>query len=514
MAEKRRLPIGVQDFEKLRKNNYVYIDKTEYIYRMTHANANYLFLSRPQMFGKTLLTTTLKAYFEGKKELFEGLAIEMLEKEWIKYPVFLFNLSTTRRMNKEALESMIGSQLQDYEKIYGARDEKAPLNIRLMDLIERAYQQTGRQAVVLIDGFDAPVLRLAMEDPNYIPLRNVLLNFYAPLKPFDAYLRFVFLTGVSKYFLLDLGGGLNNLYYISMLKPYAAICGITEEEIRTQMMPDLEYLAEKKGMSVEEILNKLKESYDGYHFTWPSSLLRAFDEERFASFWFESGTPTYLVEMLRKYHVAPSRIGNFRAKATAFDTPTERMTSITPLLYQSGYLTIKDYNERMELYRLDIPNKEVRLGLMESLLPEYVSARAAGEALTVVADLFDAFDLNEPDRALNLLKTFLSTIPYCDHTDYEGHYQQLFYVIFSLLGYYVDVEVHTPTGRVDIVIRTTTKLYLVELKLDKSADEAMRQIDLKEYPKRFALCGLPIVKVGINFDRERRTLGDWKIVTE
>ena len=187
------------------------------------------------------------------------------------------------------------------------------------------------------------------------------------------------------------------------------------------------------------------------------------------------------------------------------------MTSITPLLYQSGYLTIKDYNERMELYRLDIPNKEVRLGLMESLLPEYVSARAAGEALTVVADLFDAFDLNEPDRALNLLKTFLSTIPYCDHTDYEGHYQQLFYVIFSLLGYYVDVEVHTPTGRVDIVIRTTTKLYLVELKLDKSADEAMRQIDLKEYPKRFALCGLPIVKVGINFDRERRTLGDWKI---
>ena len=521
MAEKRRLPIGVQDFEKLRKNNYVYIDKTQLVYQLTHSNSSYMFLSRPRRFGKTLLTNTLHAYFEGRKELFEGLAIEKLEQEWIPYPVIHLDLSAVKQMEKAPLERYLHSILGDNEKrLKITPNDTTDTNVRLKNLIMAAYEKYNCPVVVLIDEYDAPLLDVVHEEENLPILRDVMRNFYSPLKACDAYLRFVFLTGITKFSQLSIFSELNNIQNVSMLKPYASICGITEEEIRIQMAPDLKYLAEKKSMSVEEILNKLKESYDGYHFTWPSpdlynpySLLRAFDEERFASFWFESGTPTYLVEMLRKYHVAPSRIGNFRAKATAFDTPTERMTSITPLLYQSGYLTIKDYNERMELYRLDIPNKEVRLGLMESLLPEYVSARAAGEALTVVADLFDAFDLDEPDRALNLLKTFLSTIPYCDHTDYEGHYQQLFYVIFSLLGYYVDVEVHTPTGRVDIVIRTTTKLYLIELKLDKSASEAMRQIDLKEYPKRFALCGLPIVKVGINFDREKRTLGDWKIFT-
>ena len=271
---------------------------------------------------------------------------------------------------------------------------------------------------------------------------------------------------------------------------------------------------------MEEVLNKLKESYDGYHFTWPSpdlynpySLLRAFDEERFASFWFESGTPTYLVEMLRKYHVIPQKIGNHEALAEEFDTPTERITNIIPLLYQSGYLTIKRYDPDEELYTLDIPNKEVRIGLLRALLPNYAGGTSIS-GTTTVAKMYRCLARENMEGALELLKTFLSTIPYCDHTDFEGHYQQLFYVIFSLLGYYVDVEVHTPTGRVDVVIRTATKLYLVELKLDKSADEAMRQIDLKEYPKRFALCGLPIVKVGINFDREKRTLGDWKIVEE
>ena len=518
MAEKRRLPIGVQDFEKLRKNNYVYIDKTQLVYQLTHSSSNYMFLSRPRRFGKTLLTNTLHAYFEGKKELFEGLAIEKLEQEWTSYPVLHFDMSQGKLKSQERLERQIHSLLEDNEKRLGIipRDT-IDTNTRLKNLIMDTYQKYDCPVVVLIDEYDAPLLDVVHEEENLPILRDVMRNFYSPLKACDAYLRFVFLTGITKFSQLSIFSELNNINNISMDEEYAAICGITEEEMRTQMAPDLEYLAEKKGMSVEEVLNKLKESYDGYHFTWPSpdiynpySLLLAFDKERFASFWFESGTPTYLVEMLRKYHVIPQGIGGRWAASSAFDAPTERMVNVTPLLYQSGYITIKDYDELADLYFLDIPNKEVRIGLMENLLEGYVG-RERDEAVTTAAFLSRAIIQDKMDDALTLLRTFLSTVPYCDHTDYEGHYQQMLYVIFSLLGKFVDVEVHTPTGRVDVVIRTATKLYLVELKLDKSADEAMRQIDLKEYPKRFALCGLPIVKVGINFDRERRTLGDWKI---
>ena len=306
-----------------------------------------------------------------------------------------------------------------------------------------------------------------------------------------------------------------------MDEPYVAICGISEEEMLTQMSTDLDLLATRMKLTREEVLEKLKEHYDGYHFTWPSpdlynpfSLLNAFADGKMNSYWFGSGTPTYLIEMLNKYGVAPQQIGGQKVFATAFDAPTEQMTSITPLLYQNGYITIKDYDARLNLYTLDIPNKEVRLGLMESLLPHYVPSTEANRAATLTAYLFDSIDRGNMDEALQLLQTFLSTIPQCDNTDYEGHYQSLLYVIFSLLGFYVDVEVRTPRGRVDVVLRTHSTLYVIELKLDKTADAAMQQIDLKNYPERFALYGLPIVKVGINFDRERRTLGEWKIEGE
>lgn len=516
--QQRLYPIGIQTFSELRNKNYLYIDKTEYVYRMTHSASSYMFLNRPRRFGKSLLVSTLHSYFAGKKELFEGLAIDKLETEWTQYPVLHFDMSTAKHLDKTNLELELSQKLSAYEDIYGQgkADEINP-NQRLLGLIERAYSQTGQQVVVLIDEYDAPLLDVMHEDKNLPVLRNVMRNFYSPLKACDPYLRYVFLTGITKFSQLSIFSELNNIENISMDEPFAAICGITEEEMLTQMSDDLNLLAEKIKVSHNEVLAKLKNNYDGYHFFWPSpdiynpfSLLTAISKGRIDSYWFGSGTPTYLVEMLNKFGVKPQQIGGRKTLAESFDAPTERMTDITPLLYQSGYITIKNYSPLTNLYTLDIPNKEVRLGLMKSLLPGYLH-RYTTEGLTTVALLFEAIHEERLDDALRLLQTFLSTIPKCDNTDYEGHYQSLLYTIFSLLGMYVDVEVRTPHGRVDVVMRTLTTLYVMELKLNKTAEAAMNQIDLRNYPERFALCGLPVVKVAINFDSEAHTLEDWRI---
>ena len=520
MMQRRLYPIGIQTFSEIREKNYLYIDKTGYVYRMTHSNSKYIFLSRPRRFGKSLLTSTFHSYFEGRKELFEGLAIAGLETEWIPYPVLHFDMSMAKHMDEKRLKQMLDYMLSEYERKYNCGIADTDANVRLANLIKRAFEQTNRQVVVLIDEYDAPLLDVIHEEKNLPTLRNVMRNFYSPLKACDPYLRFVFLTGITKFSQLSIFSELNNIKNISMDEPYAAICGISEEEMLTQMSDDLDLFADKLKVTRNEIIGKLKENYDGYHFTWPSpdlynpfSLLNAFADGKMNSYWFGSGTPTYLIEMLNKYGVAPQQIGGRKVFTTAFDAPTERMTDITPLLYQSGYVTIKDYSSLTMLYTLDIPNKEVRIGLMQSLLANYLH-RYTNDGLTTVALLYEAIVEERLDDALRLLQTFLSTVPKCDNTDYEGHYQSLLYVIFSLLGMYVDVEVRTPRGRVDMVMRTPAILYVMELKLDKSADEAMQQINLKNYPERFALCGLPIVKVGINFDRERRTLGEWKIEGE
>lgn len=511
--QQKLYPIGIQTFSELINKNYLYIDKTEFVYRMTHSSSKYMFLSRPRRFGKSLLISTLHSYFAGQKELFVGLAIEKLETEWTQYPVLHFDMSLGKHMNCEQLERYLANQLKDHETRYKIDDDQVDVNLRLTTLIKQTYEQTGRQVVVLIDEYDAPLLDVIHEDKN-LP---VLRNFYSPLKACDPYLRFVFLTGITKFSQLSIFSELNNIKNISMNEPYAAICGVTEEEMQTQMSDDLNLLAERMKVTREEALAKLKNNYDGYHFTWPSpdiynpfSLMNAFADGKIDSYWFGSGTPTYLIEMLNKFGVVPSKIGGMEAVAAEFDAPTERMTSITPLLYQSGYITIKDYDSEFGIYTLNIPNKEVRTGLMRSLIPSYVTNDTLTTTTTVV-NLARALSRDDMDGALHLLQEFLSTVPYCDNARSEGHYQQVFYIIFSLLGYYVDVEVRTPRGRVDIVLRTHTTLYVIELKVNQTADVAMQQIDLKNYPERFALCGLPVVKVAVNFDGEKRTLGDWKI---
>ena len=517
LQQLQRCPVGIQTFSTIREENYLYIDKTEYVYRLAHADAHYIFLNRPHRFGKSLLTSTLRSYFEGRKDLFEGLAIEKLETEWTEYPVLHFDMSLGKHADKETLEAMLSFQLVEYEKVYGKSEGAVKLNDRLTSLIIRAYEQTGHKVVVLIDEYDAPLLDVMHEDRDLPVLRNVMRNFYSPLKACDPYLRFVFLTGITKFSQLSIFSELNNISNISMQKQYAAICGITEEEMTGQMSDYIDRLASELKLTRDEAIQKLKEQYDGYHFTYPSpdiynpfSLINAFANNEVDNYWFGSGTPTYLIEMLRKFGVVPSGIGGIEAMASEFDAPTERMNSMTALLYQSGYITIKDYDAMFQSYLLDIPNNEVRIGLMKSLIPYYVTQDSRLATSTVV-NMVRALYKDDMDGMLRCLQEFLLTVPYCDNTDYEGHYQQALYIIFSLLGIYTDIEVRTPRGRVDMVMRTPTTLYIIELKLNRSAEAAMKQIDLKDYPSRFALCGLPVVKVGINFDGEKKTIDDWKI---
>ena len=512
----KRLPVGIQSFEKLREQDCLYIDKTAYIHEMIHLS-NYIFLSRPRRFGKSLLVSTIQSYFEGKKDLFKGLYIDRVEKEWTEYPVLRFSLASAKHMGKEQLEDYLLYILAENEQRFGLTSERREPNIRLASLITRVYEKTGKQVVVLIDEYDAPLLDVVHEQEQLPLLRQVMRNFYSPLKDCDPYLRFVFITGITKFSQLSIFSELNNLKNISMDPHFAALCGISVDEVKAQMADYLEDFARAKKTSVDDALEALKKQYDGYHFTPfspdifnPFSLLNALQDKQLKSYWFESGTPTFLIEMLRKFNVVPSMLKPTKAVASAFDAPTENMTSVIPLLYQSGYFTIKDYNEVSELYVLDIPNTEIRIGLMESLLPDYVQIDAY-KGTTTVGEMYLALLEEDLDEMLRLLQTYLLTIPQCDNTNYEGHYQQLLYVIFSLLGRYVDVEVRTATGRVDMVLRTARKVYLFELKMGRSAEAAMQQINLKDYPSRFALSGLPVVKVGINFDATKHTITDWKI---
>ena len=512
-------PVGIQTFERIRKENKLYIDKTEYVYRMTHSGGCYFFLSRPRRFGKSLLVSTFESYFSGKKELFEGLAIEKLEQEWMEYPVLHFDMSGGKHMEKEQLEDYLSNRLEAEEKKWGITHSKRGVNDRLTELITTAYEISGKQVVVLIDEYDAPMLDVAHERKTLDELRNVMRNFYSPLKMCEPMLRFVFLTGITKFSQVSIFSELNNIKNISLDDEYAGVCGITKEELLTQMSEDIDVLAEALEMTRGETIAKLKENYDGYHFSPaspdvfnPYSLLNCFDDKNFGAYWFSSGTPTYLINMLRKFKVLPAKIGRSLARSSAFDAPTENLKTITPLLYQSGYITIKGYDKMSQLFTLDLPNKEIKVGLFESLLPYYLEGMYAEEGDVAIAQMSVLIRQGDMDGALRLFQEFLGTVPYCNNTNYEGHYQQVLFIIFTLLTHFVvDVEVHTPNGRVDVVMETEDTLYLIELKLNKSAQAAMQQINLKQYDQRFARCGKPIVKVGVNFDAKKGNIEDWTI---
>ena len=360
-------PIGMQTFSEIREEDFLYVDKTEYIYRMTHTSGKYFFLSRPRRFGKSLLVSTMQSYFEGKKELFKGLAIEKLEKDWTEYPVLHFSLAGGKHMEKDQLVRYLLYILNVNEEKFGIVNDSPDPNVRMLNLIKTVYEQTGQKVVVLIDEYDAPLLDVVHEDTSLDVLREVMRNFYSPLKDSDRMLRFVFLTGITKFSQLSIFSELNNITNVSMHQEYAGICGITKEELLDKFDEDIDVLAGRLGLTHEQALSKLKENYDGYHFTWPSSdifnpysLLNCLAEGQMNSYWFGSGTPTYLLNMMRKYDFTPIDLGEqMDASKDDFDAATETMTTIMPLLYQSGYITIKNYDPETELYTLALPNKEV-----------------------------------------------------------------------------------------------------------------------------------------------------------
>ena len=512
-------PIGMQTFSEIREEDFLYVDKTEYIYRMTHTSGKYFFLSRPRRFGKSLLVSTMQSYFEGKKELFKGLAVDKLEKEWTEYPVLHFDMSGGKHMEPEQLELYLGYILEDQEKKWGINEPRIGANNRFIDLINTAYEKSGKQVVVLIDEYDAPMLDVAHEKEQLDVLRNIMRNFYSPLKYSEAKLRFVFLTGITKFSQVSIFSELNNITNVSMHQEYAGICGITKEELLDKFDEDIDVLAGRLGLTHEQALSKLKENYDGYHFTWPSSdifnpysLLNCLAEGQMNSYWFGSGTPTYLLNMMRKYDFTPIDLGEqMDASKDDFDAATETMTTIMPLLYQSGYITIKNYDPETELYTLALPNKEVRIGLYRSMLPHYLAAKSA-MCNTTVAKMSALINKGNMDGALQLLKTFWETVPYCDNTDYEGHYQQTMYIIFALLtNFRILVEQHTFRGRTDITMETKDTIYVIELKFNKSAQEALDQINNKHYADAFALRGKTVEKIGMNFmvDEDKTIVLDW-----
>ena len=516
---KKLYPIGIQTFELIRKDNNAYVDKTEYVYNITHTNGKYFFLSRPRRFGKSLLLSTMKSYFEGRKDLFEGLAIERLEKDWAEYPVLLLSMAGAKHTDSESLQRYLLFLLKENEDKFGIECDAAEPNLRLANLIKAVCQKTGRPVVVLIDEYDAPLLDVAHDESRLSDLRNVMRNFYSPLKDCDPYLRFVFLTGITKFSQMSIFSELNNIVNISMQERYAGICGITKDELLTQMSDDIDSLASQLAITREETIEQLTSNYDGYHFTWPSpdvfnpySLLSCFSEGKFGAYWFGTGTPTYLIEKMRQFGMLPSAMDRFYAPSSAFDAPTETMTDITPLLYQSGYVTIKGYDEDIDLYTLEIPNKEIRVGLYKSLLPNYLNTGQT-QSLVTIAQMSGLIKQGDMDAALRLLQTFLETVPYCDNTKFEGHWQQLMYIIFALLTHYrITVEQRTAKGRTDITLETADHIYIMELKFGSSADEALAQIKDKRYAEAFAMRGKKIIKVGICFDvNSERNITKWII---
>ena len=510
-------PVGIQTFSNIREGNYLYIDKTKYIVDFREKKMRYIFLSRPRRFGKSLFASTLQAYFEGRKELFEGLAIADYEKEWVKHPVLHFDLSGAKHFDAEGLKHYLDLQLKPYEKLYGKDDDELYPNDRLDGLVKRAYKQTGEKAVVIIDEYDAPLLDVVHEEDDLKQLRLIMQNFYSPLKKLDPYLEFTFITGITKFSQLSIFSELNNLDNISMFDQYSAICGISKKELTTQMKPDIEALGEDLGMTYEECLAELTRFYDGYHFSEksedvfnPFSLVKALNARKIAPYWFGSGTPTYLIKTLQKYHVNVMDIEKKSCDVDDFDVSPEMMTSALPLLYQSGYLTIKKYNPMLQRYTLEYPNREVKIGMLKSLAPNYLSPISLDNN-SLVGDFLEMLYEADVEGAMVRLKAYLASISNRLSNKSERDFQTVFYLIFNLMGAHMRVEENSAIGRADAVVYMPDAVFVFELKYDGSAEEAIRQIDEKGYLIPYSADGKRLFKIGVNYDSTQRTIGDWII---
>ena len=509
------IPYAVADFIEMRERGFYYVDKTQYIAKLEDYKAP-VFL-RPRRFGKSLLISTLEAYYQGKKELFEGLAIEQLEKDWIKYPILHLDLNIEKYDTPESLDNILEKSLTAWEKLYGAEPSERSFSLRFAGIIERACKQAGQRVVILVDEYDKPMLQAIGNEELQKQFRNTLKPFYGALKTMDGCIKFAFLTGVTKFGKVSVFSDLNNLDDISMRKDYVELCGVSDRELHDTLDAELHEFADVRGVTYDKLCAELKECYDGYHFTYnsigiynPFSLLNTFKYREFGSYWFETGTPTYLVELLKKHHYDLERMAHEETSAAVLNSIDSTSDNPIPVIYQSGYLTIKEYDRDFQIYTLAYPNKEVRKGFIESLMPAYVHLPARENTFYVVSFIKD-LRVGNLDQCMERIKSFFASIPNDMNNKEEKHYQTIFYLLFRLMGQYVDAEVKSAVGRADVVIKMQEAIYVFEFKVDGTPEEALAQINSKQYAIPYQADHRKVIKVGVNFDSSTRTIGEWII---
>ena len=507
----RNLPIGIQNFEKLREGNYLYVDKTELIYRLVSSGC-YYFLSRPRRFGKSLLMSTIHSYFSGRKDLFEGLAIEKLEKEWLEHPVLHLDLNTQKYDCKKALDDILEDFIVGQEAIYGRNPAEQGPGLRFQGIIRRAFEKTGRRVVILVDEYDKPMLQAIGNPQLQDDYRATLKGFYGALKSMDGCIKFALLTGVTKFGKVSVFSDLNNLNDISMDADYYDICGITEEELHTQFGPEIKQLAERNGITENECLEMLREKYDGYHFEEsvpgvynPFSLLNAFYKKKFGSYWFETGTPTYLVQLLQERDYDLEEMSRVKADADELNSIDSTSNNPISVIYQSGYLTIKGFDPEFGTYTLGFPNAEVEEGFTKYLMPNYIH-REENRSPFLINNFVEDVRSGNTEQFIKRLRSLFADTPYEIIRDMETHYRNVVWLLFKLMGFYTQAEYRTSEGRIDMVVKTPKFCYVLEFKLDGTAEEALAQISDKNYTLPFAIEDQQIVRIGINFDSTTRNI--------
>lgn len=511
-----KYPIGIQNFEDLRRKEFVYIDKTALLHKLV-SEGKYYFLSRPRRFGKSLFLSTLESFFSGRKDLFAGLAAETLEKDWTEHPILHLDLNAEKYDTPEALVGVLNDFLTKKEKIYGSESSEVSLGLRFQGIIRRAFEITGQQVVILVDEYDKPLLQAIGKPELQEEYRNTLKAFYGALKSMDRYIRIAFLTGVTKFGKVSVFSDLNNLTDISFDKRYSEICGITEEELHSYFDQSIAEVAEENNMTKEACYEKMKRDFDGYHFTIPSkgmynpfSVLNTLSSKQFRDYWFETGTPSFLVYQLQKTGYNLNNITKENLSTDTLNSIDIMETNPLPLLYQSGYLTLKSYNARFDEYTLGFPNREVEQGFVKYLLPFYAPKNEDKTTFAIPHFVKDV-ERGDAEGFMQRLEDFFATGDYQVMGNLEIYFQNTIYVIFRLIGFYVNVERHTTRGRIDITMQTPDYIYIIELKIDKSAQEALDQIEEKGYAEAFAGDNRKLFKIGINFDSETKKINDWKI---
>lgn len=523
MSERRNLPIGIQTFEELRTKNCVYIDKTQFVDKLVRVGKPY-FLSRPRRFGKSLFLSTLKSYFEGRKDLFEGLSLSETETEWKKYPVFYLDFNVGDFTDEENFRKSLGIKLDQYEKIYGVRNPNAtsPAD-RFSSLLQQAHEQTGLQTVILVDEYDKPLLNAIGNEELVDTFRKILKSFYGVIKGEDAHIQFVFITGVTRFDKVSIFSDLNNLRDISLSEDFSAICGISQEELEKDFVPEIGLMAVKNEISKDECIDELKKNYDGYHFSKdtktdiynPFSLLNAFVDSNFGSYWFSTGTPTFLTKMMLDVQFDYESLENgIDVDSRSLEEYRLNSSEPVPMLYQTGYLTIKNYEKEFCSYTIAIPNAEVKFGLYKRLLPLYAGFPNDDKKIEIVNFLKElrAGKVNEFMERINNI--FAAAPKKSSQKCYELDCQAFVWLIFKLMGEFVLCEVQNGKGRSDAVVWEKSAIYIFEFKIDKTAKEAMEQINGKDYPISYKSDGRKIVKVAVNYSSEKEQLDDWIIEEE